>query len=72
MKKVLMLGLLIGLVVPGLRGGKHPVPLDAETDAAKCVECHEPHSRMDSVHAVACTKCHKGTAEAQEKENNLC
>ena len=42
--------------------GQHPVPLDAKTDAAKCLECHEDHSKGANVHsaiATGCTSCHE-------------
>ena len=62
MKKVLMFSLLIGLTVPWLRAGKHPVPLDANTDAAKCIECHEVKTKGKAVHsaiASICLSCHE-------------
>jgi predicted CXXCH cytochrome family protein len=40
----------------------HPVPLDKNTDAAKCVECHEDKSKGKSVHsaiAMGCLTCHE-------------
>jgi predicted CXXCH cytochrome family protein len=45
-----------------LCGGVHPVPLDANTDAAKCLECHEDKSKGAHVHsavAMGCTSCHE-------------
>jgi len=57
-----MLCLLIGLMVPRLRAAKHPVPLDANTDAAKCVECHEVKTKGKAVHsamASGCLSCHE-------------
>jgi predicted CXXCH cytochrome family protein len=40
----------------------HPVPLDKNTDAAKCLECHEDKSKGKSVHsamAAGCLACHQ-------------
>jgi len=40
----------------------HPVPLDANTDAAKCVACHEDKTKGKSVHsaiATGCLTCHQ-------------
>src|SRR5579863_4559646 len=43
-------------------GKVHPVPLDKNTDAAKCVECHDDKSKGKSVHsamAMGCLSCHE-------------
>ena len=40
----------------------HPVPLDKNTDSAKCIECHEDKSKGKVVHgavAAGCTSCHE-------------
>lgn len=37
-------------------------------DAGTCASCHEANANMDTVHAIACTKCHKGDAESEDKE----
>jgi predicted CXXCH cytochrome family protein len=40
----------------------HPVPLDKNTDSAKCLECHADKSKGKSVHsaiAMGCTSCHE-------------
>ena len=61
-KKVLILGLLIGLKIPSLWASKHPVPLEADIDAAKCAECHEGMAKGKSVHsamASGCLSCHE-------------
>ncbi len=45
-----------------LSAGVHPVPLDKNTDPAKCVECHEDKTKGKSVHsamAMGCTSCHE-------------
>jgi hypothetical protein len=37
-------------------------------EAGKCVSCHEAEAEMDPVHAIACTRCHKGDASSEDKE----
>jgi len=40
----------------------HPVPLDKNVDAAKCLECHEDKSKGKAVHsamALGCLTCHE-------------
>jgi predicted CXXCH cytochrome family protein len=40
----------------------HPVPLDKNTDSAKCVECHEDKAKGKHVHsaiAMGCMSCHE-------------
>ena len=40
----------------------HPVPLDKNTDSAKCLECHAEKSKGKAVHsaiAMGCTSCHE-------------
>lgn len=40
----------------------HPVPLDKNVDASKCLECHEDKSKGKSVHsaiATGCLSCHE-------------
>ena len=40
----------------------HPVPLDKDTDAAKCVECHEEKTKGKAIHsaiAMGCMSCHE-------------
>jgi len=40
----------------------HPVPLDKNTDSAKCIECHENKSKGKAVHsaiAMGCMSCHE-------------
>lgn len=42
--------------------GKHPVPLEENTDSAKCIECHEAQSKGAAVHsamAAGCRSCHE-------------
>jgi predicted CXXCH cytochrome family protein len=57
--------LLIMLVlawVPRLSAGEHPVPLEKNVDAAKCLECHEDKTKGEHVHtaiSMGCTSCHE-------------
>jgi predicted CXXCH cytochrome family protein len=40
----------------------HPVPLDKNVDAAKCLECHEDKTKGKAVHsaiAMGCLTCHE-------------
>jgi predicted CXXCH cytochrome family protein len=40
----------------------HPVPLDKNTDSAKCIECHQDKAKGKFVHsaiATGCTSCHE-------------
>ena len=40
----------------------HPVPLDKNTDAAKCLECHDDKAKGKSVHTAmgtGCLSCHE-------------
>jgi predicted CXXCH cytochrome family protein len=53
--------LLFGCAVR-LSAGEHPVALEKNTDAAKCLECHEDKSKGTHVHsaiAMGCTTCHE-------------
>ncbi|HEU5402308.1 MAG TPA: cytochrome c3 family protein [Terriglobales bacterium] len=59
--KSLLVTVLIGASTP-LFAGKHPVPLDKNTDSAKCIECHEDKAKGKAVHsaiATGCTSCHE-------------
>jgi predicted CXXCH cytochrome family protein len=41
---------------------KHPVPLDPQIDAAKCLECHTDKTKGKSVHSaikMGCLSCHE-------------
>ena len=45
-----------------LFAGKHPVPLDKDTDGAKCLECHENKTKEKSIHTAVtsgCLSCHE-------------
>src|SRR5580693_6718458 len=59
--------LWIGLALFALAGSRataavHPVPLDKNVDAAKCLECHEDKTKGKAVHsamATGCLSCHE-------------
>src|SRR6516162_8150154 len=54
------LGLFLG--AESLCAAVHPVPLDKNTDSAKCIECHEDKAKGKNVHsaiATGCTTCHE-------------
>lgn len=38
------------------------------TSPGKCVHCHEENQSMDASHAIPCTMCHGGNANAEEKD----
>lgn len=63
MKKAIYWLILLCIATgPYAMAGKHPVPLEANTDAAKCIECHEEKSKGANVHsaiAMGCTSCHE-------------
>jgi predicted CXXCH cytochrome family protein len=45
-----------------LRADIHPVPLEKNTDSAKCLECHGDKAKGKSVHtaiSTGCTSCHE-------------
>ncbi len=45
-----------------LSAAVHPVPLEKNTDSAKCIECHEDKAKGKNVHsaiATGCTSCHE-------------
>lgn len=44
------------------QGGEHPVPLSADFDPAKCVECHRDHTEGKYIHTaitIGCNACHE-------------
>ena len=58
----LIVGMLVVASTTGLSAKQHPVPLEKNTDSAKCVECHEDKSKGKFVHsaiATGCTSCHE-------------
>src|SRR6202007_2965896 len=52
---------LVMVVAPPL-AKTHPVPLEKNVDAAKCLECHEDKTKGKAVHsaiATGCLSCHE-------------
>jgi len=50
------------LLVAPIRADIHPVPLEKNTDSAKCLECHADKAKGKSVHtaiSTGCTSCHE-------------
>jgi len=61
-----MLYMLLLASAARLNAGEHPVPLEKNIDAAKCLECHEDKSKGAHVHtaiAMGCTTCHEVKVE---------
>ena len=63
-RRTLRAALLLSLAVAATQAGAavHPVPLDKNTDSAKCLECHEEKSKGKHVHtavAAGCLSCHE-------------
>src|ERR1035438_9843134 len=59
---VLILFALIALMVSRAAAAVHPVPLEKNVDAAKCLECHEDKTKGKAVHsaiAMGCLSCHQ-------------
>lgn len=60
---ILALGALFFLLgIPRTFAAVHPVPLDKNTDAAKCLECHDDKTKGKSVHSaisLGCLSCHE-------------
>ena len=62
MSKLLRSALMLGIVVSPLIAAKHPVPLEPNVDAAKCLECHEDKTKGKAVHSamkMGCLSCHE-------------
>ena len=58
----LALLLLAAVMVRPALAGVHPVPLEKNVDAAKCLECHEDKTKGKAVHsaiAMGCLSCHE-------------
>ena len=57
-----------------LQAGEHPVALEKNTDAAKCLECHDDKDKGKHVHsaiAMGCTTCHEVKVEKDTTFVNL-
>src|ERR1700757_2828203 len=53
---------LIALPLAGAFAAVHPVPLDKNTDAAKCLECHSEKNQGKAIHSAmttGCMSCHE-------------
>lgn len=64
----LLLLLVFALSLPPQQATEHPVPLPADVDSAKCLECHAEKQAGKHVHtaiSLGCTTCH---AVKTEKE----
>lgn len=62
MRQVPKLAAIMILISVSAWAAKHPVPLDPNTDSAKCVECHKDKTEGAFVHsamALGCTTCHE-------------
>jgi predicted CXXCH cytochrome family protein len=59
---VLSLLLMVLASVDSSQAKTHPVPLEPNTDAAKCITCHEDKTKGKAVHsaiATGCLSCHE-------------
>lgn len=57
-----------------LHAAEHPVPLEKNTDGAKCLECHDDKAKGKHVHsaiAMGCTTCHEVKVENDATLVNL-
>ncbi len=56
-----LVAILLFLAAP-IHADVHPVPLDKNTDSAKCLECHAEKAKGKFVHtaiSAGCTSCHE-------------
>ena len=61
-KFVWLAGCVLAIAVAPALAKTHPVPLDKNVDAAKCIECHEDKTKGKAVHsaiATGCLSCHE-------------
>ncbi|MGO9305534.1 MAG: cytochrome c3 family protein [Candidatus Korobacteraceae bacterium] len=61
-KPVAVITLAFGFFILSANAARHPVPLDPNTDSAKCITCHEDKTKGASVHsanAQGCMSCHE-------------
>jgi predicted CXXCH cytochrome family protein len=59
---IFLMFLLVALLLSRASAAVHPVPLDKNVDAAKCLECHEDKTKGKHVHsaiAMGCLSCHQ-------------
>jgi predicted CXXCH cytochrome family protein len=62
MKRAIFCLVVLAVAAIPIAAKQHPVPLDAKTDAAKCLECHADKSKGAHVHsamATGCLSCHE-------------
>jgi len=60
--KALSTALLLAVLVRPVMAVKHPVPLEPNVDAAKCLECHGDKTKGKAVHSamkMGCLTCHE-------------
>jgi len=60
--QVFCAGLVSLALVRPVTAAKHPVPLDRNVDAAKCLECHADKTKGKAVHSamkMGCLSCHE-------------
>jgi len=60
--EVLCVSLILLVLVRPVIAAKHPVPLAANVDAAKCLECHADKTKGKAVHSamkMGCLSCHE-------------
>jgi len=60
--KIVLVLMVLGCLSRAFASNVHPVPLEKNTDAAKCLECHVDKDKGKSVHsamAMGCTSCHE-------------
>lgn len=58
----LLLAGVLAMMVLSAKADIHPVPLEKNTDSAKCLECHAEKAKGKAVHtaiATGCTSCHE-------------
>ena len=60
--KVVCSTLLLAVFIRPVMAAKHPVPLEPNVDAAKCLECHGDKTKGKAVHSAmktGCLSCHE-------------
>lgn len=71
--KTIVFTAILGYAI-SLQAGEHPVALEKNTDAAKCLECHDDKGKGKHVHsaiALGCTTCHEVKVEKDTTFVNL-
>lgn len=61
-RRTLTFWLFMALAAASASAAKHPVPLDAKTDAATCAQCHTDKTKGKFVHSAmagGCLTCHE-------------